>query len=275
MDTVDTLIDSNPSAAHAFVDPLTAQELRQRAPAVFAPSPDGRTGSAYRFVSTERVLDALGQAGFLPIAVVQTRTRSRSPLHARHAVRLRRRFETVDLNDSVPEIILLNSHDGTSAYEVRLGLFRAVCTNGLIVSAGAFPVWRVSHRGDHLDRVVTAALELAERFGELGAYVQRMERTFLEEPQRLEFASQALSLRFPQGNYGGLHPQQLLEPRRQEDSAWSLWATYNVCQEAILQGGLRRRSPKGRLVRTRPIRAIREDVRVNSALWDMAVSLMA
>jgi Domain of unknown function (DUF932) len=275
MDTVDTLIDSNPSAAHAFVDPLTPQELRQRAPAVFAPSPDERTGSAYRFVSTERVLDALGQAGFLPIAVVQTRTRSRSPLHARHAVRLRRRFETVDLNDSVPEIILLNSHDGTSAYEVRLGLFRAVCTNGLIVSAGAFPVWRVSHRGDHLDRVVTAALELAERFGELGAYVQRMERTFLEEPQRLEFASQALSLRFPQGNYGGLHPQQLLEPRRQEDSAWSLWATYNICQEAILQGGLRRRSPKGRLVRTRPIRAIREDVRVNSALWDMAVSLMA
>jgi hypothetical protein len=221
-----------------------------------AAAADERTGSAYTFLSTERVLDALGQAGFLPITAAQTR--SRSPLHARHAVRLRRRFETVDLNDSVPEIILLNSHDGSSAYEVRLGLFRAVCTNRLIVSAGAFPVWRVSHRGDHLDRVVTAALELAERFGERGASVQRMERTFLEEPQRLEFASQALSLRFPQGNYGGLHPQQVLEPRRQEDSVWSLWATYNVCQEAILQGGLRRRSPKGRLVRTRPIRAIRE-----------------
>jgi alpha-D-ribose 1-methylphosphonate 5-triphosphate synthase subunit PhnL len=64
------------------------------------------------FVSTEGVLDALGQAGFFPIAVAQTRTRSRSPLHARHAVRLRR-LETVDLNDSVPEIILLNSHDGS------------------------------------------------------------------------------------------------------------------------------------------------------------------
>jgi len=273
MDSVDTLIDATPSAAQAFTDPLTSLELRRRAPAVFAPSADERTGSAYTFVSTERVLDALGQAGFFPIAVAQTRTRSRSPLHARHAVRLRRRFETVDLNDSVPEIILLNSHDGTSAYEVRLGLFRAVCTNGLMVSAGAFPVWRVSHRGDNLDRVVTAAMELAERFGELGAHVQRMERTLLEEPQRLEFASQALTLRFPQGNYGGLHPQQVLEPRRQEDSAWTLWATYNVCQEAILQGGLRRRSPKGRLVRTRPIRAIREDVRINSALWDMAVSL--
>jgi hypothetical protein len=211
----------------------------------------------------------------VPVAVAQTRTRIRSPLHARHAVRLRRRFETVDLNDSVPEIVLLNSHDGTSAYELRLGLFRAVCTNGLIVSAGAFPVWRVSHRGDHLDRVVTAALELAERFGELGAYVQRMERTFLDEPQRLAFASQALSLRFPQGSYGALHAEQVLEPRRQEDSGWSLWATYNVCQEAILQGGLSRRSPKGRLVRTRPIRAIREDVRINSALWDMAVVLAA
>jgi hypothetical protein len=112
------------------------------------------------------------------------------------------------------------------------------------------------------------------RFGEVGAYVQRMEPTFLEESRRLEFASQALSLRFPEGNEG-LHAEQVLEPRRREDAACSLWATYNVCQEALLQGGLRRRSPKGRLVRTRPIRAIRENVRINSALWDMAVALAA
>jgi hypothetical protein len=31
-------------------------------------------------------------------------------------VRLRPRFQTVQLKDSVPEVVFLNSHDGSSAY---------------------------------------------------------------------------------------------------------------------------------------------------------------
>ena len=69
-------------------------------------------------------------------------------MHARHLIRLRRRVETVQLRDAIPEIVFLNSHDGTSAYQLRVGLFRVVCTNGLIVSASVFPVWRVE-AGSH------------------------------------------------------------------------------------------------------------------------------
>ena len=49
--------------------------------------------------------------------------------------------------DSVPEVVFLNSHDGTSAYQLRMGIFRVVCTNGLIVSRGCVPgVLRVPSR---------------------------------------------------------------------------------------------------------------------------------
>jgi hypothetical protein len=34
----------------------------------------------------------------------------------RQLIRLRRRFETIELRDAIPEILFLNSHDGTSAY---------------------------------------------------------------------------------------------------------------------------------------------------------------
>ena len=88
-------------------------------------------------------------------------------MHARHLIRLRQRDETVQLRDAVPEIVFLNSHDGTSAYQLRVGLLRVVCTNGLIVSAGVFPVWRVMHRGDVVADVVTAALQISERFDAL------------------------------------------------------------------------------------------------------------
>ena len=77
---------------------------------------------------------------------------------------MRRRFETIQLRDSIPEIVFLNSHDGTSAYQLRVGLYRVICTNGLIVSQGAFPMVRVHHRGDVVDAVISGALEMAERF---------------------------------------------------------------------------------------------------------------
>lgn len=72
---------------------------------MYAPSADEHRSSRYTFVPTERVLSGLIQAGFVPVEAHQTRTRLASPLHARHVVRLRRRFEIVRLRDSAPELL--------------------------------------------------------------------------------------------------------------------------------------------------------------------------
>jgi len=110
------------SHANVFdVDTLSLDAVRQRAPAVFAPSAHERMSLKYTFVPSERVLSGLMSAGFVPVDARQTHTRRASPLHARHVVRLRRRFETVQLRDSIPEVVFLNSHDGTSAYQLRMG----------------------------------------------------------------------------------------------------------------------------------------------------------
>jgi hypothetical protein len=41
-----------------------------------------------------------------------------------------------------------------------------------------------------------------------------------------------------------------------------------------MRGGLAGRSATGRNMRTRTIEAIREDVRINNSLWQLAVSLI-
>ena len=46
-----------------------------------------------------------------------------------------------------------------------------------------------------------------------------------------------------------------------------LWRVYNTVQENLIRGGMHARSANGRLGRTRGIRAIREDVRINTQLW--------
>ena len=275
MDTTAVSISRQASHSSAFRKPLSIEELRQRAPAAFATGAHERTSASYRFISTEGVLNALAEAGFVPVEARQASRRVVSPLHARHLIRFRQRVETIQLRDSIAEILLLNSHDASGAYALRAGLFRVVCTNGLVVSAGDFPIWRVAHRGDVVGEVVQGALEISHRFGALAASVERMERTQLEEERRLEFAAEALALRFPEAPVTGIRPAQLLEPRRSEDVGNDLWRTFNTVQTNLLGGGLVKRSASGRLTRTRPIRAIQRDLELNSGLWDLAIARAA
>jgi hypothetical protein len=261
--------------ANVFSDGLSIDNLRQNVPAVFADSAHESLSQKYTFIPTERVLTGLMSAGFVPVEARQAHSRKGSPAHARHVVRLRRRFETVALRDSVPEVVFLNSHDGTSAYQLRLGLFRAVCTNGLIVSVGAFPTYCVAHRGDVVDQVVTAALEASERFEALANRVERMELCRLDRGEQIRFAGKALALRFPEVDKAGIQPLRLLECRRADDTSDNLWTVFNRVQENLLGGGLVRRTETGRLSRTRRITSIREDVRLNSRLWDLAEEVLA
>ena len=254
---------------------LPLDTLQAQAPAVFAPSADGERSARYTFIPTARVLEGLVGAGFVPVEARQARTRSASPLHARHVIRFRQRTETVQLRDAVAEILFLNSHNGTSAYQLRVGLFRVVCTNGLIVSHGAFPTFSVAHRGNVVDDVVAHALGICGRFEVLAAQVERMEQRQLFKDEQLRFAERALALRYPEPDTAGMAAPALLGCRRSEDAGEDLWRTLNRVQENLLRGGLMRRSPSGRLVRTRRITSIREDVRINTALWEMAAEVLA
>jgi hypothetical protein len=249
---------------------LSDAELKHLAPAIFAEAPEEHRSRAYRFISTAQVLAGLRAAGFAPVAARQVATRSASLQHARHLVRFRIPEEPVTLGDAWPELVLLNSHDGTSAYELRAGLYRPVCTNGLVVALGDFVALRVAHRGNVIEQVVEAARAVAGRFSAIRLEVGRMVATVLEEGARLAFAEEALTLRYGPEERGSLMPRQLLAIRRVGDAGEDLWHTFNVIQGNLVQGGLLRRTSTGRLTRTRRLRAIREDLRINAGLWAIA-----
>ena len=275
MNTIESLIDTARAPASAFSHSLERSDIQVRTPAALAAEADPRTSPTYKFLSSDRVIQALGNAGFVPVSAAQTRTRRSNPLSARHVIRFRRRYETVTLRDCIPEILFLNGHDGRTATQFRLAFFRPICTNGLVVCDDTLPVWRVPHRGNILDEVIAAAIKQSEQFAEAGAWVERMERTPLETDQRIDFANSAITLRFPKGRPEGVKPTHLLEPCRDEDRGHDLWTTYNVVQEHVIKGGLAYRTSAKRQMHSRGIRAIREDVRLNSELWRMATALAA
>ena len=268
------MLDMNPMQMVAR-RALLPTALTESVPAAFAETPDpSRTSPRYQFISTARVIDALLEAGFEPTRAQQTRSHS-SPRHARHMIRFSYVKHELSLIDAVPELILINAHDATSAYTLRAGLFRPLCTNGLCTQIGDFGLLHVPHRGNVIHNLVDGALQIARGFKDITRVVQQMAARTLSDPERREFAVAALNVRYPQSaRHVPVRPDQLLSARRDADFGNSLWLTYNVVQENLIAGGLQGRSASGRGSRTRAIRAIREDIRINVGLWNHAMTLL-
>jgi hypothetical protein len=81
----------------------------------------------------------------------------------------------------VPEIILLNSHDGSSSYQMLPRLFRGVCTNGLVCGQ-SFGEVRVPHKGDVVEKVLEGAYEVLGIFDRVEEKRDAMQSLILPLP---------------------------------------------------------------------------------------------
>lgn len=266
-------IDSLPMHVHAFRPGLSLERLRSQAPAAFAESPFARVSASYRFISTRELVGALLDAGFAATEARQSRARGDRAGYARHLLRFRPLRTAVELEEAIPEVVIVNAHDGTSAYQVRAGLYRPVCTNGLMTKLGDFGVIHIRHQGNVVANIVEAAGRILSQFEPVAAVVKGMAATHLTDWQQYGFAEEAASIRWREAL--PVRPRQLLEARRSADQGDDLWRVFNTVQENVIRGGVSSRSATGRLGRTRGIRAIREDVRINTQLWQAAVARIA
>ena len=142
--------------------PLTREELFRVVPSVFSEDKHESRSERYTYIPTISLLDSLQREGFQPFFACQTRVRDPGRReHTKHMLRLRREGQIT--GKQVPEIILLNSHDGSSSYQMLPGYFRAICTNGLVCGQ-SFGEVRVPHRGNVVEKVIEGAYEVLEGF---------------------------------------------------------------------------------------------------------------
>ncbi len=131
--------------------PLSDDQIRAVVPSIYADAPHGSRSERYSYIPTAAVLTELRKEGFQPFMVTQTCVRNEDRReHTKHMIRLRHANQ---VNDSIAnEIILLNSHDGSSSYQMLAGAFRFVCSNGLVCGDTVADV-RIPHKGDVAGRV--------------------------------------------------------------------------------------------------------------------------
>jgi hypothetical protein len=251
--------------------PLTDDQIRNVAPSIFADAAHDSRSKRYAYIPTIEVLDGLRKEGFSPFMVAQTRVRDQGKReHTKHLIRLRHANQ-IEGNE-VNEIILLNSHDGTSSYQMLAGQFRFVCKNGMVCGKTTDDI-RVPHKGNILHEVIEGAVRVLDSFETVVEQREGMQALTLNQGEQAAFARAALELKYQAGTTGAPAPvteSQILAPRRMEDRAPDLWTTFNRVQENLIKGGLSGRNAKGRPMRTREVGGIDQNIKLNRALWVLA-----
>lgn len=254
---------------------LSRSQLRTMAPSVFTRSAYHRMSERYKPAFTADVVDLLEGIGLLPVRAQQSRCRLPDKRdYVKHMIRFRRSEDMdADRNSEIAEVVLTNSFDGSTAYNLMLGLLRVVCTNGLVCPIGDLGGFSVRHKGgdDFNKRIIEASYRVVEEAPKALETVAAWKQLSIPAPAQLAYAEAAAVV------IGNPHiqPAQLLVARRPEDAPdaegnRSLYATFNCAQEHAMKGGISNRTNTGRRTTSRAITAVSRDVSLNKALWTLS-----
>ena len=257
--------------------PLTEDQMRAAAPSIFATGKHASRSERYTYIPTIEVLRGLKREGFEPFMVAQGASRVEGKAEfTKHMIRMRHAGQ-VQAKPEADEIILINSHDGASSYQMLAGLLRFVCCNGLVVGDVVDDI-RIPHKGNIQGEVIEGAFRVLDEFEAVEEHTEAMKALQLQPAEEIAFATAALALRFGERGVqetGGHRPapvtaEQLIEARRPEDLGHSLWTIFQRTQENVIRGGQPGRSARGRRLQTRPVGSIDRGVSLNRALWMLA-----
>jgi hypothetical protein len=250
------------------------------------------TSDSYKVVSTKDLVAHIESQGFekRQVQVTQSRDKARQGF-TKHLVRFTPKdLSSLNVGDSVPEIVLRNSHDGKQALEIITGVFRLVCANGMMVGS-SFGNVKVRHSGDTLTKVNEGIKKTLGVFPLVAQKIGTFKEKQLTQDETQYFLREASQLIVPSENAKLLDIQSLNHVRRQADEGQSLWLTFNRVQESLLRDshkvlvstlnestGLKERSLsfiKSIEGSDKKRQNIDRIVNINRQLWDIASSLVA
>tara|TARA_R110001599_G_scaffold188674_1_gene383208 strand:+ start:1613 stop:2464 length:852 start_codon:yes stop_codon:yes gene_type:complete len=268
---------------------LSKDQLKEICPVAFKDAPTNpKVTDKYLFVNTEKIIDDLDKLGWKPVTAAMRKNRGKDTIFSKHMVSFQNpdiRISGKDGDDSFPRIIMTNSHDGLQAFKFSVGIFRLVCSNGLVVADEKFSEFKIKHKGytfSELREVVASAV------ADLPAKVEvlnKMRNTILTTEQKSKLALDAMLVR------AGINPDSekaskfvydqetivdILEPKRDADIGDDLWKVFNVIQEKITQGEFHAalKGAETKVRKVRKIKSFEKDLEVNKKLFKLATALV-
>lgn len=235
-------------------------------PAIYNPQVAENVSERYQFADTASVITSLEGHGFQVRSATQ---RGKGP-SGKHMVRLVNPDMKMG-NDSTLEVILRNAHNGTSTLSLNMGVYRFVCSNGMVVGDDLIQPLRLRHTGDGFQLAIEDALmQIDEQRRLVAEQIRMMQGISLNQGQILEMGREAIRLVYPtkEDRAGSENALAYVTPRRAEDTDNTVWTVYNRVQESAMRGG---RLLVGMRRIARPILNLDRDFSVNQKLWQLGV----
>jgi len=188
----------------------------------------------YGFVSTAQVLTSLELKGWTVKKISYPKKSTRGE-HSKHMVEL----ENERLNESfgdatlLPRMFLVNSHDGSSSLQLRAGIYRLVCSNGLMVGED-WAALRVLHRDSLIKDVGNGIDTLVARIPHLVAFANKLKSVTLSPEDAQAAIRAAVMYRLPQ--HDSVLSITKTGPRRTADLGMDAFTVFNRVQELIIKG---------------------------------------
>ena len=266
---------------------ITKDEIREIAPLVFANAPTNPDLSKkYLFVNTETIIDDLEKLGWLPVQAAQRNSRVESTIFSKHMIAFQNpdiKISSEDGDEAYPRILLTNSHDGMQAFKFSVGIFRMVCSNGLVVADEQFSDFKIKHKGytfAELRKVVKTAVEDLPNKVKI---MNDMKSRILTQEEKNKLALDAMLIRAgikpdsdkaKKFNYDDETIEDILDPKRDADKGDDLWRVFNVIQEKITQGEFSAALRGAKVRKVRKIKSFEKDIKVNQELFKLATSVI-
>ena len=266
---------------------MDKDQLKEVCPLAFAKeATNPKVSGKYLFVNTETIIDDLDKLGWKPVQAAQRKGRGKSTIFSKHMIAFQNpdlKIKGSDGDDSFPRIIMTNSHDGMQAFKFSVGIFRLVCSNGLVVADEQFSDFKIKHKGytfDELRGVVNQAVADLPNKVEV---LNQMKKRVLTSEEKNKLALDAMLIRAgiepgsekaKKFNYDDETIIDILDPKRKEDEGDDLWRVFNVVQEKITQGDFHAALTGAKVRKVRKIKSFEKDLKVNKELFKLATALV-
>jgi hypothetical protein len=261
---------------------MTTEDLQVVTPSVFAESPIPQVTARYTFIPTSKLLDDFAKLGWMVEAAKQQKSH-KDKIHTKHILHLRNPMFPA-FKGIMPELVIVNAHDRTSAFRFLIGLHVFACLNGVITAEQMFENLRVRHIDYKFEDLRALTQQIIDGMPKVIGTVNKMQTIQLKPEQQTELAIKAIAARFKEyvnkdkslntaAITKAIDLKTFLAPVRFEDDNDSVWSVFNRVQEKLSKGGFKRIGTideRAKLVR--PITNIKLDIDVNQKLWQLANS---
>lgn len=267
--------------ANQYDSYLTKEQIKNSAPLVFADRPTNPDVSGkYLFVNTETIIDDLAKLNWFPVQVAQRKGRKKEgTIFSKHMVAFQNpdiKITGSDGDEAYPRILLTNSHDGMQSFRFSVGIFRLVCSNGLVVADEKFNDFRIKHKGYTFDELRDVVAQAVKDLPNKVEVMNQMRNRILTGEEKNKLALDAMLIRagIDTLEYDQDTLNEILEPTRKQDEGDDLWRVFNVIQEKIINGNFHAALKGAKVRKVRKIKSFEKDIQVNKDLFKLATTLL-